>query len=242
MPITLKFVSGAHLSTYVNTTTDKLAQHIILMDRLLRIKSQTKPPATEPKGIDLKPGDLGAVKKVLISAPATKDAAAVCSNVHFGRCGLASLVYDELLSKPEELISIEIKGGKFSYPHRHVEMPNIPGRPQPCGWIQVDFETDLVTIELFSDSGARLNTYEVYDNQACDIAGYTMHKLETGSWDGEKVSLTEEQVPALTGKYPIYREMESVLKGGIMVPESKPYIIFKVLEANNGTTGGNVSN
>jgi len=216
--VTLKFVKGAYLSTYRNTTDPDCRPHVLQVDQLLRIKSKTKPSVGPLPEIDLQPALLAAVRKVRIRAPEEKGEYPACKNNHFGeKKGLASLHYDMPLHPEASLISIEVYGGTICYPNTIVALPNIPGKHKPFGWIQVDFERGPVTLELFSATGAVLGTFSVYDGQAFDIAGFVMYKNEASSLDDEIVILKRQQAAGGSD----YEKVE-----------------FKVLEQGDGTGGG----
>lgn len=182
MGIRLKFVKGAYLSTYMNNMTSQVSQHIIQVDQLLRIKSKTKPPASPQPGIDLKPSDLVNVRRVHVSAPFSGGSFPQCFN---DNTTMSSLVRDQTLTASANLINIEVVGGNFSYPHSSVVCPNHPAVSKAFGWIQVDFPTGPVTIDLYNAQGTNIGSHSVSDGQSFDICGFIMYVNEPGAIEEE---------------------------------------------------------
>lgn len=175
MGVTLKFVKGAYLSTY-DKKVPRPDKHVVQMDYLLRITSRNKPPVAGLTEVDLHMDALAYVKRVRISLQPP------CIN---DDDSLKFLHEDTPLNPAASLISVEVIGGKFSYPHSMVSLPKIPNKEKPFGWIQVDFERGTVGVELFSDGDVRLASFSVYDGQAFDIAGYIMYQSEACALDEE---------------------------------------------------------
>ncbi|MBI1747564.1 MAG: hypothetical protein HYR55_13390 [Acidobacteria bacterium] len=186
MSVTLKFVKGFFLSTHDQWTTDPtIPNHAIQLDRLLRIKSKTKPPTPPKPEFDLQWDALSPVKIVWIKAPAVSGILPPCKN---DNPSLGFIAPDIPLNNPARLLSINVWGGSFSYPHGWVGLPRDPYRSKAFGWLQVDFELGPVTVELFSAPGVSLGSYKVDDGQAFDVAGYIMYKHENGAIDEEPMA------------------------------------------------------
>lgn len=181
MAVTLKFVKGAFLSTYKERGVERCPEHVVQVDKLLRIKSATKPPKKDLPTFDLTWEKLANVREVRIKASKPDGEALSCSN---DVQTLNHIVEDEPVSDQGNLISINVVGGRFCYPHSMVELPHDRAKQKRFGWIQVDFPAGPVTLELIPDGGST-STYTVHDGQAFDVAGYIMYKREEGSLDEE---------------------------------------------------------
>ncbi|MBI1746255.1 MAG: hypothetical protein HYR55_06670 [Acidobacteria bacterium] len=182
MSVRLKFVKGAHLSTYNSLTkinSPTVPKHVVKVHQLLRIRSINKSSPGQPT-FDLKMADLSSINSVVI----TPGGQPPCNN---DMTSFDQLPYDELLTQtpPATVVPIEVYGGNFSYRSNPLALPNYAGKSKPVGWIQVDFPSGPITVQLTSTSGIGGGTYTVQNGQAFDIASYVMYNLEACAIDEE---------------------------------------------------------
>lgn len=140
------------------------------------------------------------MRRVHISAPGSGGTFPPCTNDNIT---LALVVYDQPVTAAANLIAIEVVGGTFSYPQSPVVCPSHPTRTKSFGWIQVDFPTGPITVEVFNDKGASLGTRTVYDGQYFDITGYIMYVHEAGAIEEEADGfIVSEQSDGTGSGYP----------------------------------------